>query len=82
MLLVDDILLLPARGFMGLLRKIAKAVDEEMTDEGKVKENLMRLQMLYETDQITEEEYDKRERAEMKRLEEIRIYKNQLNNPG
>jgi hypothetical protein len=75
MLLVDDILFLPARGFMGIFRKIAEAVEEEMTDDGKVKEDLLKIQMLFETDQITEKEYEKKETELMKRLEDIRKYK-------
>jgi len=75
MLIVDDLLLLPAKGFFGLLKKIAEVVEEEYTDEGKVKEELMRLHTLFEVDQISEEEHDKQERKLMKRLEEIRKYK-------
>jgi hypothetical protein len=75
MLIIDDLLLLPAKGFMGLFRKIAEVAEEEFTDEGKVKDELMRLHTLFEIDQITEEEHDRMERKLMKRLEEIRKYK-------
>jgi hypothetical protein len=75
MLLVDDLLLLPARGLMSIFNRIAEAVDEEMSDEGKVKEELMRLHMMFETDEITEEEYNKGEHILLKRLEAIRKYK-------
>jgi hypothetical protein len=77
MLLIDDLLFLPARGFMGIFRKIAQAAEEEITDDGKVKEELLRIQMLFETDQITELEYEKREKYLMQRLENIRKYKQQ-----
>jgi hypothetical protein len=76
MLLVDDLLLLPIRGFFGLFREVANAVNKEMTDEGKVKEELLKIQVLFETDQITEQEYTKRETALFKRLEEIHKIKN------
>lgn len=76
MLLIDDLLFLPAKGFMGLFRKIAEVAEEEFTDEGKVKDELMRLHTLFEIDQISEEEHDRRERKLMHRLEEIRKYKN------
>ena len=75
MFLVDDLLLLPARGMMGIFRKIAEAAEEEYTDEGKVKEELMRVHMLYEVDQISEADHDKQERKLMQRLEDIRKYK-------
>jgi hypothetical protein len=75
MLLVDDLLFLPFKGFSGLFRKIAELAEEEYTDDGKVKEELMRLHTLFEIDQITEEEHDIEERKLMKRLEDIRKYK-------
>jgi hypothetical protein len=75
MLLIDDLLFLPAKGFMGLFRKIAEVVEEEYTDDGKIKEELMRLHTMFEIDQISEQEHDKEERKLMKRLEEIRKYK-------
>jgi hypothetical protein len=78
MLLVDDILMLPAKGFMGLMRKIAEIAEEEYTDESKVKEELMKLNMLFETDQLTETEHAKLETRLMKRLAEIRKYKKNL----
>ncbi|MFH1565101.1 MAG: gas vesicle protein GvpG [bacterium] len=79
MLIIDDLLLLPAKGFMGIFRKIAEMAEEEFTDEGKVKDELMRLHTLFEIDQINEEEHDRRERKLMKRLEEIRKYKKSIN---
>jgi hypothetical protein len=75
MLVVDDLLFLPAKGFMGLFRKIAEVAEEEYTDDGKVKEELMRLHTLFEIDQISEEEHDRQERKLIARLEDIRKYK-------
>jgi hypothetical protein len=75
MLIVDDLLLLPAKGLIGLLNKIAEIAEQEYTDEGKVKDELMRLHTLFEIDQITEKEHDNLERKLMKRFEEIRKYK-------
>ena len=72
MLLVDELLLLRVKGFSGIFRKIAAEVEREDTDEGPVKEELLRLQVLFETDQITEEEYTRKEEGLMKRLKEIR----------
>jgi len=77
MLIVDDLLFLPFKGFMGLFRKIAEVAEAEYTDDGAVKEELMRLHTLYEIDQISAEEHDRMERSLMRRLEEIRKYKQQ-----
>jgi hypothetical protein len=78
MLLIDDLLLLPAKGIVGILKKVAEAAEEEYTDEGRVKEELMMFQTQFELDQITEEEYTKREKELMKRLHEIQKYKEGL----
>jgi hypothetical protein len=79
MLVVDDLLFLPAKGLIGLFKKIAEVAEEEYTDEGKVKEELMRLHTLFEIDQISEEEHDRQEQKLMKRLEDIRKYKQSKN---
>ena len=78
MLLIDDLLLLPFKGLMAVFKKVAEAAEEELTDEGKVKEELLKLEMLYETDQITKEQFKRREKKLIKRLEEIRKYKESL----
>jgi hypothetical protein len=78
MLLIDDLLFLPFKGFKELFKKIADTAEEEVTDEGKVKEELMMAQMQFETDQIDQDEYEKREQQLLKRLDEIRIYKEGL----
>jgi hypothetical protein len=75
MLIVDDLLLLPVKGFFGLFKEVANAVDKEFTDDGKVKEELLKIQVLFETDQISEAEYTKHETILFKRLEEIRRLK-------
>jgi hypothetical protein len=75
MFLIDDILLLPAKGFMGIFKKIGEVAEEEYTDEGRIKEELMGLHTLFEIDQITEQEHDRQEQKLMKRLEDIRKYK-------
>jgi DNA-binding SARP family transcriptional activator len=75
MFIVDDILLLPVKGFTSLFRKIAEIAEEEYTDDGKIKEELMRIHTLFEIDQITEQEHDRLERNLIKQLEEIRKYR-------
>ncbi len=59
MLLVDDLLALPFRGLFGIFRKISEMADREFTDEAYIQEKLLELQLLYEMDEIGEEEYDR-----------------------
>lgn len=73
--LVDDILLSPITLIKWIAEKIKEAAEEEMTDESKVQGEILELQMLYEIDEITEEEYQKKEAKLMERLEAIRKYK-------
>jgi len=73
MLLLDDLLIgLPAKGLLIIFTKIYEMAQEEVTDEGKIKEELQRVQTLYETDQITEEDYQKEEAELLERLTEAR----------
>lgn len=69
MFLVDDLLVgLPAKGLIGIFEKIYEMAQAEFTDESKIKEELLRLQALYDSDQISEEEYQKQEDALLERL--------------
>lgn len=72
MFLLDDILLAPLKGIVWMGRKIQEIVDREVSDEGKVKEELMALQLRFEMDEISEEEYTKKEEQLLDRLEAIR----------
>ena len=65
MFLIDDFLI-------WLAEKVQEIAEREMTDESKLKEELLKVRTLFETDQISEEEYTKREDAILKRLETIR----------
>ena len=65
MFLIDDFLIWLAKE----LQEVAK---REVTDESKLKEELLKVRTLFETDQISEEEYTKREDEILKRLEVIR----------
>ncbi|GER86458.1 hypothetical protein KDW_06200 [Dictyobacter vulcani] len=69
MFILDDLLIgLPVKGFKSILRTIADMAEEELTDESKIKEELLMLQTLFVTDQITEEEYQSREDELVARL--------------
>ena len=72
MLLVDDLLALPFKGLFGIFQKISEMADREFTDEAYIQGKLLELQLLYEMDEIGEEEYD-REAAEWEaRLNAVR----------
>jgi len=59
-------------GIIFLAKKINEVIEKETSDEGSIKERLMALQMKFELDEITEEEYDKREDELLKILKNIR----------
>ena len=65
MLLIDDFLI-------WIAEKLQEIAEREVTDESKLKEELTKVRTLYEIDQISEEEYTKREDEILKRLEAIR----------
>ena len=73
MLLIDDLLLLPAKGLLGIVKKIRDMALEESEDTSeKIQRELLDLQMLFETDQISEEEYQKKEKDILERLEALK----------
>jgi hypothetical protein len=59
MLLIDDLLALPLKGFLGIFRKIHEMADRELNDEAYIQEKLLEIQLLYEMDEIGEEEYSR-----------------------
>lgn len=68
MFIIDDFLI-------WLAREVREIAEREITDESKLKEELLKVRTLYETDQISEKEYQKREDEILKRLEDIRAQK-------
>ena len=69
MFFLDDLLIgLPAKGLVGIFKEIYQLAQAELTDESKIKEELLRLQTLYEIDQMNEEEYEKKEAELLERL--------------
>ncbi len=72
MLLVDDILLFPAKSLIWLFREIHNAALQEAAQESEnITSQLSELYMMLETGKITEEEFDSRERIFLDRLDEI-----------
>ncbi|HLI62216.1 MAG TPA: gas vesicle protein GvpG [Terriglobales bacterium] len=78
MLFIDDILLSPIVGLKFVLRTLARAAEEQYTDDAPVKERLLELQMLLEDGEISEEEYVAREREVLAQLREIQERRRQL----
>ncbi|HZP23765.1 MAG TPA: gas vesicle protein GvpG [Terriglobales bacterium] len=78
MLLIDDLLLSPISGFKFILRTLARAAEEQYTDDAPIKERLLELQTLLEDGAITEEEYVEQERAILVQLREIQNRRMQM----
>lgn len=71
MFLLDDILLAPLKGVIWLGKKVYEVGEKELYDEGGIKEELMTLQLRFELDEISEQEYDEKERELLERLDAI-----------
>jgi hypothetical protein len=72
MFLIDDILLAPLKGVVWLGKRINEVVEKELSDEGRIREKLMELQLRFELDEISEEEYNRQEDELLARLDAIR----------
>ena len=77
--ILTDVLLFPltgpVKGIRWTLGKVQRVVEEELTDDSAVKQELMELQMLLELGDIDDEEYVEREAAIMQRLREVREWR-------
>lgn len=71
MFLIDDLLMLPIDGVKFVFRTLAKAAEEQWTDDAPLKEELMELQLKLENEEITENEYVKTEAAILAELREV-----------
>jgi hypothetical protein len=71
MFLLDSILLAPLKGVVWLGEKLNEMAEHELSDEGRIKEELMALQLQFELDQIGEQEYDQKEQELLTRLDAI-----------
>ena len=74
----------PVAGIKWSLGKVRNIVEEELTDDTPVKQELMELQMLAELGDITDAEYVEQEALLMARLREVRAWRERLGkaNPG
>jgi len=71
MFLLDDILLAPLKGVIWLGKKVNEVGEKKLYDEGGIKEELMALQLRFELDEISEQEYDKQEKELLARLDAV-----------
>jgi uncharacterized membrane protein len=72
MLVVDDVLLFPLKGLVGIFEKIHQMAKKETSDEKYALEKLMELQLRYEMDEISEEEFKKEEAKLQAKLNALR----------
>lgn len=82
MLLIDDLLALPFKGFLGIFKKIHEMADRELNDEAYLQGKLLELQLLYEMDEIGEEEYTQQAVELEARLNAIRGAEAEEESPG
>ena len=71
MFLLDSILLAPLKGVMWMGQKLGDMAQKELSDKGRIKEELMRLQLQFELDEISQQEYDRKEKELLDRLDAI-----------
>jgi hypothetical protein len=71
MFILDDILLAPVKGLVWLCEKLDEVAEKELSDEGRIKEELMALQLQFELDQISEQEYNQKEQELLARLDAL-----------
>lgn len=80
--LLSSILLAPFTGpwdgTMWTLDKVRRAVEDELTDDTAIKEDLMLLQLELESGDIDDDEYVTREQAIMQRLRDVRQWREKL----
>jgi len=69
MLILDSLLI---GGIRFVLDKVATAVDQEMNDEGRLREELLAAQMRYELGEISDEDFVAFQDDILERLREIR----------
>ncbi len=63
MFLIDDILLLPARGLLGVFREIHNAVEQEGAHRAEtIRSQLSELYLMLESGRINDAEFDQQER--------------------
>ena len=73
--ILDTILLSPIKMTVWVAKKLRESALDEMTDESKIHEELLHLQMQFEMDEMDEAEFDRLEDELMERLDRARTLK-------
>lgn len=69
MLLIDDLLFLPAKGFLAVFKKIHELAEAEISPSTeKLQADLRNARLLFETNQISKEEYQRQENEILRKL--------------
>lgn len=68
MLLIDDLLGLVGKGFVGIFTKINDMAEDELYNKDKIQEQILTLQQLYDAGEIGKEDYEKKEAVLLERL--------------
>ncbi len=80
--LLDDILLFPIKGPIAgirwVMRQIQTMADEELLNDQPWKERLIELQMMLETEEISEDDYQRREAEVFQALRDIRARREEM----
>ena len=71
----------PVAGIRWTLGKVQHVVEEQLTDDTPVKNELMELQMQLELGDIDDAEYVRREAELMRRLRDVREWRERLGRP-
>ncbi len=71
MIILDSILLSPIKGLMWLGDKINDIVQKEIDNKDSLKEKLMELQLRFELDEISLEEYEEKEKELLERINQL-----------
>ena len=72
MFLIDDLFLMPARGIMAVFREVHNAAQQDAASEAEsIRNELSELYMRLETQQLSEADFDAREKVLLDRLDEL-----------
>lgn len=66
--------LLPVKGVAWISQKLMEQAEKELMDKSRMQEELLDLQIRFEMEEISEEEFKKRETELLEELEAIRKY--------
>jgi len=79
MLIIDDILLFPIRGIMRVFKEVYNAAQQEMSNEAEaITAELSELYMMLETGQISEIEFNSRERVLLDKMDTIQAEESRI----